>query len=592
MTLEFPSRFQLRLSKEKDRTVGKHFQAVVVMLLVTGVLFGAVGTRLAQLQLVEGQLNRQRAETNRIRLVPKRPARGALLDRNGKILASSRLSHAISIWPIALPKSEWPTVIARLSDILKVPPESIQQRLEQAGYESIEAITVARGISPAQATAIAEFGHELPGVRLEAEAVRNYPNGDLAAHVLGYTGEITQEELETPLYQEYRIGDIIGQMGAESAFESMLQGEWGGQQVEVDSSGRVLSILGNKPAISGQDVQLTIDIEVQKLAEQALGDTQGASVAIEPHSGEILAMVSRPAFDPNIFTTNITDAQWAQLQGERYPFVNRALQGFPPASTFKIVTTAAGIESGAFAHETILPTYGAITIGGIAFHDWNNAGFGPLGFRGAMAMSSDTFFYQVGRRVGGETLIQWTRRFGFGSKTGIELGAEESAGLVPDDAWKQEFIGYEWFVGDTINMSIGQGFLQTSPLQVAVMFAVPANGGYMVTPHLLKDSRTPDDWREPMGLQPATVKLLQDGLRRVITAGTARSMNLPNVPPIAGKTGTAEADPYENHTWFGAYAPADNPEILVVAFGENSGGGGGSVAAPMVKKVLEGYYKD
>jgi penicillin-binding protein 2 len=592
MTLEFPSRFQLRLGKESDRTVGKHFQAVVVMLAVTGVLFGAVGTRLAQLQLVEGPLNRQRAETNRIRLVPKRPARGALLDRNGKILASSRLSHAISIWPIALPKSEWPTVIARLSEILKVPPEDIQQRLEQAGYESIEAITVARGISPAQATAIAEFSQELPGVRLEAEAVRNYPNGDLAAHVLGYTGEITQEELDSPKYADYRLGDIIGQMGAEAAFESMLQGEWGGQQVEVDSSGRVISVLGDKPAVSGNDVQLTIDIELQKLAEQALGDTQGAIVAIEPKSGEILAMVSRPTFDPNIFTTNITDAQWAQLQGQRYPFVNRALQGFPPASTFKIVTTAAGIESGAFAHETILPTYGAITIGGIAFHDWNNVGFGPLGFRGAMAMSSDTFFYQVGRRIGGETLIQWTRRFGFGSKTGIELGSEESAGLVPDDAWKREVIGYEWFVGDTINMSIGQGFLQTSPLQVAVMFAVPANGGYLVTPHLLKDSRTPEDWRESMGLQPATVKILQDGLRQVITAGTAQALNLPNLPPIAGKTGTAEADPYDNHTWFGAYAPADDPEILIVAFGENSGGGGGSVAAPMVKQVLEGYYKD
>jgi penicillin-binding protein 2 len=592
MTLEFPSRFQLRLGKESDRTVGKHFQAVVVMLAVTGVLFGAVGTRLAQLQLVEGPLNRQRAETNRIRLVPKRPARGALLDRNGKILASSRLSHAISIWPIALPKSEWPTVIARLSEILKVPPEDIQQRLEQAGYESIEAITIARGISPAQATAIAEFSQELPGVRLEAEAVRNYPNGDLAAHVLGYTGEITQEELDSPKYADYRLGDIIGQMGAEAAFESMLQGEWGGQQVEVDSSGRVISVLGDKPAVSGNDVQLTIDIELQKLAEQALGDTQGAIVAIEPKSGEILAMVSRPTFDPNIFTTNITDAQWAQLQGQRYPFVNRALQGFPPASTFKIVTTAAGIESGAFAHETILPTYGAITIGGIAFHDWNNVGFGPLGFRGAMAMSSDTFFYQVGRRIGGETLIQWTRRFGFGSKTGIELGSEESAGLVPDDAWKREVIGYEWFVGDTINMSIGQGFLQTSPLQVAVMFAVPANGGYLVTPHLLKDSRTPEDWRESMGLQPATVKILQDGLRQVITAGTAQALNLPNLPPIAGKTGTAEADPYDNHTWFGAYAPADDPEILIVAFGENSGGGGGSVAAPMVKQVLEGYYKD
>ncbi|MEM9769316.1 MAG: penicillin-binding transpeptidase domain-containing protein, partial [Cyanobacteria bacterium P01_D01_bin.71] len=390
MTLEFPSRFQLRLGKEGERTVGKHFQAVVAMVAVTGILFGAVGTRLAQLQLIEGPLNRQRAETNRIRLVPKRPARGALLDRNGKILASSRLSHAISIWPIALPRSEWPTVIARLSDILKVPPESIQQRLEQAGYESIEAITIARGISPAQATAIAEFGHELPGVRLDAEAVRNYPNGDLAAHVLGYTGEITQEELDSSQYADYRLGDIIGQMGAEAAFEPMLQGEWGGQQVEVDSAGRVLSVLGNKAAVSGNDVQLTIDIELQKLAEQALGNTKGAIVAMNPYSGEILAMASRPTFDPNIFTTNITDAQWAQLQGANYPFLNRALQGFPPASTFKIVTTAAGIESGAFSPDVILPTYGAITIGGIAFHDWNNVGFGPLGFRGAMAMSSDT----------------------------------------------------------------------------------------------------------------------------------------------------------------------------------------------------------
>jgi penicillin-binding protein 2 len=592
MTLELPSQWQLKFKKDSDRTVGKHFQAVVAMVLVSGVLFGAVGTRLAQLQLIEGSLNRQRAETNRIRLVPKRPARGALLDRNGKILAGSRLSHAISIWPIALPRSEWPSVIQRLSDILNVPPERLQQRLEQAGYESIESITIARGISPAQATAIAEFGDELPGVRLEAEAVRNYPNGDLAAHVLGYTGEITEDELNSPEYEAYRMGDIIGKMGAESAFEPMLKGEWGGQQVEVDSSGRVLSVLGDKPSISGNDVQLTIDLEIQKLAEQALGDTKGAIVAMDPHSGAILAMVSRPTFDPNIFTTNITDAQWAQLQGVEHPFLNRSLQGFPPASTFKIVTTAAGLESGAYSPSAVLPTYGAINIGGILFHDWNNAGFGPLGFRGAMAMSSDTFFYQVGRRIGGETLIDWTRRFGFGQKTGIELGAEESPGLVPDDAWKREYIGYEWYVGDTVNMSIGQGFLQTTPLQVAVMFAVPANGGYLVTPHLLKDSRTEDDWRKSMGLQPSTVEILQDGLREVITRGTARALNTPNVPPFSGKTGTAEAPPYENHAWFGAYAPADNPEIVIVAFAEHSGGGGGSVAAPMVKQMLEAYYKD
>jgi penicillin-binding protein 2 len=360
----------------------------------------------------------------------------------------------------------------------------------------------------------------------------------------------------------------------------------------VDSAGRVISVLGEKPAVSGNNVQLTLDLELQKLAEQALGDRKGAIVALDPHSGAVLAMVSRPAFDPNIFTTKITDAQWAQLQGADDPFVNRALQGFPPASTFKIVTTAAGIESGAFDPETILPTYPFLNIGGIQFWDWNNAGFGPLGFRRAIAMSSDTFFYQVGRKVGGETLIEWTERFGFGRKTGIELGSEESPGLVPDDAWKRENIGYEWFVGDTINMAIGQGFLQTTPLQVAVMFAVPANGGYLVTPHLLKDSRTNDDWRESLGMRPETVEILQDGLRQVISQGTATALNVPNLPPIAGKTGTAEAPPYENHAWFGAYAPADDPEVVVVAFAENSGGGGGKIAAPMVLQVLQGYYKD
>ncbi|MEM9006698.1 MAG: penicillin-binding protein 2 [Cyanobacteria bacterium P01_F01_bin.86] len=593
MALGLPSRTQVSVHPDRDseRTVGRNFQSVLVMLFVSLVLFGAIGTRLTQLQLLEGSLNRQRAETNRIRLVPKRPARGALLDRNGKVLAGNRLSHSISIWPIALPRSEWPNVINRLAQILDVPPERIQQRLEQAGYESIESITIARGISPAQATAVAEFGSELPGVRLEAEAVREYPNGDLAAHVLGYTGEITDEELDSPDYADYRLGDVIGQMGAEAAFESTLRGQWGGQQVEVDSSGRVISVLGEKIAVSGNDVQLTIDLEIQRLAETALGERKGAIVAMDPQNGAILAMVSRPTFDANIFTTKITDAQWAQLQGADHPFLNRALQGFPPASTFKIVTSTAGIESGEFSHEAILPTFPYITAGGIQFWDWNLAGFGPLGFRGAMAMSSDTFFYQVGRRIGGETLIEWTRRYGFGSKTGIEIANEESEGLVPDDAWKQDVIGYGWFLGDTINMSIGQGFLQATPLQVAVMFAVPASGGYKVTPHLLKGGPT-ESWREPMDLQPSTIKVLQDGLRQVISAGTARSLNLPNLPPIAGKTGTAEAPPYENHAWFGAYAPADNPEILVVAFAEHSGGGGGSIAAPMVKQILEGYYKD
>ncbi len=589
MALTFPN-LQVR-DRDSNRTVGRSFQSLVLMVVVSVVLIGGLGSRLMQLQLVEGDRNRQLAENNRIRLVPKRPARGAILDRNGKVLAGSRLSHSVSIWPIALPQSDWPQVVSRLAEILDVPPESIQMRLEQAGYESIESITVARGISPAQATALAEYSSELPGVRLEGEAVRDYPHGDLAAHVLGYTGEITEEELTARAEENYRLGDVVGHLGSEAAFESLLRGQWGGQQVEVDSAGRVIRILGNKPAVSGQDIHLTIDLEIQKAAEAALGNTRGAIVAIDPRNGAVLAMVSRPAFDPNIFTGNISDAQWAELQSAEFPFVNRALQGFAPASTFKIVTTTAGIESGKFSPDAILPTFASLNIGGIQFWDWNNAGFGPLGFRGAMAMSSDTFFYQVGMRVGGETLIDWTRRYGFGSKTGIELGAEESPGLVPDDAWKQENIGYGWFQGDTVNMSIGQGFLQTSPLQVAVMFAVPANGGYLVTPHLLKDNEESRNWRQSLDLAPTTVTVLQEGLRQVIAAGTARSLNDSSIPPIAGKTGTAEAPPRENHTWFGAYAPFDNPEIVIVAFGEHSGSGGGAIAAPMVKKVLDAYFK-
>ncbi|HEY9734712.1 MAG TPA: penicillin-binding transpeptidase domain-containing protein, partial [Trichocoleus sp.] len=376
----------------KGRTVGKRFQAVVLMALSTTVLLGAFGSRLAQLQLVNGERNRQLAENNRIRLVPKRPARGALLDRNGKILAGSRLSHSVSIWPIALPRSQWPTVIGRLSNILNIPEQEIRSRLEQVGYESIESITIARGISPAQATALAEYAAELKGVQLEAEAVRNYPNGDLAAHVLGYTGELTDEQFKARDGQGYRLGDVIGQMGAEAAFEPQLRGEWGGQQVEVDSAGRVLRILGDKPAKSGNDVQLTLDLELQKAAEAALGNRTGAIVAMDPRNGAILAMASRPTFDPNIFSTRITEAQWAQLQGETHPFLNRALQGFPPASTFKIVTTAAALESGSYSPDIVLQTFPYIAVGGIQFWDWNRAGFGPLGFTGAMAMSSDTFF--------------------------------------------------------------------------------------------------------------------------------------------------------------------------------------------------------
>ncbi|HBY80408.1 MAG TPA: penicillin-binding protein 2, partial [Cyanobacteria bacterium UBA11148] len=479
------------------RTVGRNYQSLIVMLLVSLFLFGGMGSRLAYLQLVEGERNRQLAENNRIRLVPKQPVRGNIFDRKGKVLASSRLSHAVFLWPSTLKKVEWPQTRQRLSQLLNIPEDVIQTRVERAGANSMSLIRIERGLSPAQITALQEYGNSLEGVEVDIEAVRDYPNGDLGAHVLGYTGELNDEELQKRRAEGYRLGDIVGKMGVEEAYETTLRGEWGGQQVEVDGAGRILRILGEKEAKSGKDLKITIDLPAQKAAEAALGDKKGAIVALNPNTGAVLAMVSRPTFDPNIFSGRITPEMWKQLQGKGNPFVNRAMRGFPPASTFKVVTQTAGMESGKYPPNTILQTFAALHVGGTAFGEWNKAGFGPLGYHQAMAWSSNTFHGQIGKGVGGPKLIEWARKYGFGQTTGIEL-SEEAPGLIADDAWKRERFDWEWTVGDTVNMSIGQGFTQATPLQVAVMFSVPANGGYRVKPHLLQDGGDPNQWRGSM----------------------------------------------------------------------------------------------
>ncbi|MFN7526848.1 MAG: penicillin-binding protein 2, partial [Dolichospermum sp.] len=549
---------------------------------------------LVYLQIVQGAKHRQRAESNRVRIIPQQPERGNIFDRNGKLLASTRYPRSVYLWPMAHRKSSWSVVGPRLAQILEISEAEIEKTLEESAVNPSSLIRIARNLNEAQVTALREYENELPGVEINTEAVRYYPYGKELAHILGYTREITAEQLKKKKAQGYRLGDVMGQMGIEKAYEKLLRGEWGGQQIEVDGSGRPLRVLGTKQAKSGNDLHLTIDLETQIAAEKALGNRNGAIVAINPKNGGILAMVSHPSFDPNIFSKQkLSQKDWESLQGSEHPLVNRAISVFPPASTFKIVTTTAALESGQFSPDTVLQTYGSLTIGGTRFGEWNHAGFGPLGFVGALQWSSDTFFYQVGKRVGGPTLISWTRKYGFGQKTGFEFTTEEAKGLVPDENWKQKVWKRDWTVGDTINMSIGQGALQTTPLQVAVMFAVPANGGYRVQPHLLKDNEEAKSWRESLNLKPTTVNVLRVGLRKVVSEGTGKVLNTPTLPPVAGKSGTAEAwrrGVKENHAWFGAYAPADKPEILVVAFAEHSGGGGGSVAAPMILAVMEKHF--
>jgi penicillin-binding protein 2 len=573
---------------QKKRTVGQGRQAWVLMTIVGLGLLGGIGSRLAYLQLNQGTKNRQIAENNRVRTVAKPPVRGNIYDRKGRLLAGNKLSHSIFIWPLATKRENWLQTRQRVAEILDLDENAIEAKMTGTRVNSTNRVRIVRDLTDAQITRLQEYGAEKEGIDVDIESVRFYPGGQLAAHVLGYTGEMNERELDERRSQGYRLGDVTGKMGLESTLESRLRGEWGGTQVEVDGRGRLQQFLGQKVSKPGQDVTITIDLDLQKVAEAAIGKHKAAIIAMDPRTGEILAMASRPAFDPNSLSGRISPAVWKQLQGQDHPFVNRALRPFPPASTFKIVTTTAALESGKFKPDARLQTYASIRIGGFTFADWNHAGFGVVGFPEALKWSSDTFFYQVGQRVGGPTLIDWTRKYGYGKKTGIEL-PEESKGLVADDTWKQLNYKMPWSIGDTINMSIGQGFLQATPLQVIGMFAVPANGGYHVQPHLVQDA-SKREWRESMHLKPTTLATIRKGLREVVDGGTGAVMNSETIPKAAGKSGTAEAPPGPSHVWFGSYAPADKPEIVVVAFGEHTGGGGGKTAAPMVLKVMEAYF--
>jgi penicillin-binding protein 2 len=577
--------------QETNRTAGNQLQAIPIAAIISLILFGGIGWRLSYLQLDQGQANQTKALDNRTRIIPKPPVRGSIVDRNGKLLATNRQSYSAYLWPKAQKEKTWSKNRNLIARILEVKPEVIQQKVEEAGYNYHSLIPIARSLTPEQITALEEYKTQLKWIEIDIGQVRHYPQGHLAAHILGYTGELTPEELKQKKPQGYRLGDVIGKMGVESTYETQLRGAWGGLKLGVNGAGRIMSLLGEEPAKSGSDLILTIDAELQKTAETVLGTKKGAIVALDPNDGSVLAMASYPSFDPNIFSSKITPEIWQEIQSEGNPFLNLSLRAFPPASTFKIVTATAGMESGKFSPNTVLNTYAYLNVGGTSFAEWNKSGFGAMNFVSALAWSSNTFFGQIGRGAGGEELIKWAKLYGFGKPTGIELPGE-TGGLIADDAWKRlNFDEWGWTVGDTVNMSIGQGFTSATPLQIAVMFSAIANNGYRVQPHLVQNSPLNSPQKVNLNLKPTTLSTIQQGLRAVVDGGTGARLNSPDIPPGAGKSGTAEAPPGDSHTWFGAYAPYDKPEIVVVAFAEHSGGGGGSMCAPLVRQVMEAYFK-
>ena len=578
----------LKTASKSDKRDSRYLYRAVAFILLITTLMGVSVYRLVGLQLISGKQNRIRAEENRIRLLPIPSNRGRILDRNDQPLAENHLTRAVYLWPKEQTQEQWKQTASQLSEVLEIPTEEILAKLEKVNYNSAAPVRITRSVTPEAFVWIGENALELPGVEIRSDSNRYYPNGSLASHVLGYIGEATLEDLKA--HPEYPMGMIVGKLGLEAGVNDQLAGVWGARLVEVNAQNQELRLLGEKPSIGGKGIKLTLDIALQKAAEQGIGYRRGAAVALNVKTGEVLAMASSPRFNPNTFTKPISSEEWEDLQGLENPFLNRTLQGYPPGSTFKIVSSAAGMGSGKFSPGSMIGTSASITVGGITFHE-HSGGYGVIGFRDALAFSSNTFFYRLGMAVGAEEIAKWAGRFGIGSTDLklLKLG-EGSIGFVPTPDNKEEIFGEPWYLGDTITMSIGQGAVLATPLELAVMVATAANGGNRVKPHLLAEmTNTPETKPVPTGLDPQAINTIKEGLVNVVQYGTGQGMNDGTIPLTGGKTGTSEVLWQQSHSLFVGFGPANNPEIAIAVVIEN-GGYGSVAAAPVAKQMFQTYF--
>lgn len=565
--------------------------------LVVAVLIGRAG----YLQIYEGDYYARLAEGNRIRIIPTMAPRGTFFDRNGELLVQNRPGFAVSLMPV-MTKID-PVVISRLSELLKVPVEEINKKIE--AHTGFDPIRIKADVTPDIVTIIEEQKNNYPGVIIEVQPIRDYMNKEEAAHTYGYVSEINDMELEKKKDEGYKSGDIIGKFGLEKIYDKELRGENGGQQVEVDVTGKPVQIIGNKPPTPGDDLYLTIDKNLQTAAEKAVDEqlklihaNAAAVVCMNPQTGEILAMVSRPAFDPNLFAHGISSKDWNKLNNNPYhPMDNKAITGeYPPGSTFKIITGTAALTEGVVTPSELIMDSG---------HHWiipkGNAegeALGLINFQQAMAHSDNVYFYEMGNRLGIDRLEKYARMFGLGKITGIDL-PYESDGLVANRRYKEKnFEDGDWYLSETFDAAIGQGFNLVTPLQAAMVMGEIAADGKRYKPHLVNrivgpDGKTVREFKpELLGtldVPAADIQLVQTGLHEVTKYGTAASIFKGFPIEIAGKTGTAENPHGRDHGWFVAYGPFANPDIVVAVIVEQ-GGFGSQSAVPIGRKILEAWF--
>ena len=585
----------LELNNSNDDYIGRLKPLTFLAVLVIVVLIVRVG----YLQIYDGEYYSRLADGNRIRIIPSVAPRGTFFDRNGQLLVTNRPGFAVSLLPLSEPNQ---AVIEKVSKLLNIPVEEIQKKID--AHVGFDPIRIKTDITPDVVTIIEEQKNEYPGVVIEVQPIRNYILMQEGAHTFGYVSEISDEELEKKKSEGYRSGDMIGKFGLEKVYDKEIRGENGGEQVEVDVSGKPVQILGKKEPRPGYDLILTIDKDLQTAAEQAVDSmlaqihaNAAAAVVLNPQNGEILAMVSRPAFDPNLFAHGISEKDWNAINTNPYhPMDNKTITGeYPPGSTFKIVTGTAALAAG-----KVTPGEQIFDSGTHWLIPKGNAGgeaLGWLNFKSAMAHSDNVYFYEMGNRLGVDLLGHYAKMFGLGEVTGIDL-PYESPGLVASKEYKMKVYEEDWYISETFDAAIGQGFNLVTPLQAAMVMGEIAANGNRFKPHLVKKIVTQDgelvkeiqpELSGKLDVDPSIIALVQDGLHEVTKSGTARR-NFEGFPyEVAGKTGTAENPHGRDHGWFVGYGTFDNPTVCVAVIVEN-GGYGASSAVPIGRQILEAAF--
>jgi len=583
-------------NSNSEEYIGRLKPLAAMVTLVIAILIARVG----YLQIYDGEYYAHLADGNRIRIIPSMAPRGTFYDRNGQLLVTNRPGFTVSLLPLTEPIS--PVVVERIAKLLNVPIEEIQQKISV--HSGFDPIRIRPDVTQDIVTIIEEQKDLYPGVVIEVQPIRNYQLKQEGAHTFGYVSEISDAELEKKKDEGYKSGDIIGKFGLERVYDKEIRGENGGEQVEVDVAGKPVQILGKKLPKPGYDLILTIDKDLQEASEKAvdnmlssLGCHAAAAVVLNPQTGEVLALVSRPAFDPNLFAHGISTKDWNAINENPYhPMDNKAITGeYPPGSTFKIVTGTAALATGKVAPDEMIFDSGTHWL--VPKGNAGGEALGWLDFHTALSHSDNVYFYEMGNRLGVDTLENYARMFGLGKPTGIDL-PYESPGLVDWKEYKREVYEDDFYLSEVMDAAIGQGFNLVTPLQAAMVMGEIAANGKRFKPHVVKQIVTQDkevikdfqpELLSELQVEPWVIELVQAGLHDVTVNGTA-ARNFAGFPyDIAGKTGTAENSQGVDHGWFVGYGPFNNPTISVAVIVEN-GSFGAVSAVPIGRQIMEAAF--